>query len=101
MELSPCKTGWPARLRRAQGECQDIAVFMLEKQLGHPPSSIFFRVQKRVSRRCVSVATVSAVRLSSVPACVEELWNPSSPWLPGYKLICHVFPKKGARIYCC
>lgn len=26
---------------------------------------------------------------------VEELGNLSSPWLPGYEIICHVFPERG------
>lgn len=46
------------------------------------------------------VATVQRRHPSSF-ACVEELGNLSSPWLPGYKIICHVFPEKGAWLGRC
>lgn len=46
------------------------------------------------------VATMQRRRPSSF-ACVEELGNLSSPWLPGYKIICHVFPEKGAWLGRC
>lgn len=58
------------------------------------PSPNFFKVRKRVSRRCIPGSHPQ--QNAAVRAPVEELWNLSSAWLPGYKIICHQFPEEGA-----
>lgn len=54
--------------------------------------ALLCKTQKRYLQ---PVATMQRRRPSPL-APVEELGNLSSPWLPGYKIICHMFLEKGA-----
>lgn len=89
MGLSPRGAGWPTCLVGEEGRPEHLSLRV--GGIARAPSPHFLKVQKRGSRRCVPAATI-AERGLLVP--VEELWNLSS-WLPGYKIICPEFPRRG------
>lgn len=53
--------------------------------------ALLFKIQKRYSLPVAIMQRAQPCLLGRV----EELGNLSSPWLPGYKIICHVFPERG------
>lgn len=53
--------------------------------------ALLFKTQKRYLQPVAVMQRAQPCLLGRV----EELGNLSSPWLPGYKIICHVFPERG------